>query len=270
MPDLIVAADLHKTFTSPVGDVHAVNGLSLTVRDGEVFGLLGANGAGKTTTLRMILGLMKPTSGKATVAGFDVASQPEQVKRSVALVSASAGLYQWLSPRELMHYFADLYDVTEDQTVLRVQQLTELFDLGSFVDRPCAGLSTGQQQRVNLARSLMHDPPVVLMDEPTRGLDIVGSKRIFDFTARLKEMGKAVVFCTHRLEEAQRLCDSFGLMFRGRLQLQGSLAELRQQSGRDSITDMFLDLMEQKNSMTEESMQPAPVAASSITEGRTE
>ncbi|MEZ6033363.1 MAG: ATP-binding cassette domain-containing protein [Planctomycetaceae bacterium] len=270
MPDLIVAAGLHKTFTTPVGDVHAVNGLSLTVRDGEVFGLLGANGAGKTTTLRMILGLMKPTSGKATVAGFDVASQPELVKRSVALVSASAGLYQWLSPRELMHYFADLYDVTEEQAVLRVQQLTELFDLGSFVDRPCAGLSTGQQQRVNLARSLMHDPPVVLMDEPTRGLDIVGSKRIFDFTARLKEMGKAVVFCTHRLEEAQRLCDRFGLMFRGRLQLQGSLAVLRQQSGRDSITDMFLDLMEQKNSMTEESMQPAPVSASSICEGRTE
>jgi ABC-2 type transport system ATP-binding protein/sodium transport system ATP-binding protein len=115
----------------------------------------------------------------------------------------------------------------------------------------------------------MHDPPVVLMDEPTRGLDIVGSKRIFDFTARLKEIGKAVVFCTHRLEEAQRLCDRFGLMFRGRLQLQGTLAQLRQQSGRDSITDMFLDLMEQQNSMTEESMQPALVPASSIRGGRT-
>jgi sodium transport system ATP-binding protein len=270
MPDLIVASNLHKTFATSAGDVHAVNGLSLAVRSGEVFGLLGANGAGKTTTLRMILGLMQPTSGTATVAGFDVATQPEQVKRSVALVSASAGLYQWLSPRELMHYFADLYDVADDQAVSRIQQLADLFDLRSFIDRPCAGLSTGQQQRVNLARSLMHDPPVVLMDEPTRGLDIVGSKRIFDFTARLKEMGKAVIFCTHRLEEAQRLCDRFGLMFRGRLQLQGTLTELRQKSGHNSITDMFLDLMEKQNSMTEESMQPQPVLANPVFEGRAE
>ena len=268
MSDLIEARNLRKTFTTPVGDVHAVNGLSLNVRSGEVFGLLGANGAGKTTTLRMILGLMKPTSGSASVAGFDVATQPEQVKRSVALVSASAGLYQWLSPRELMHYFADLYDVPKDNANRRIEQLADLFDLNSFIDRPCSGLSTGQQQRVNLARSLMHDPPVVLMDEPTRGLDIVGSKRIFDFTARLKEMGKAVIFCTHRLEEAQRLCDRFGLMFRGRLQLEGTLTELRQKSGRESITDMFLDLMNENNSTTEESMQPQPVAAIPAHEGR--
>ena len=167
-----------------------------------------------------------------------------------------------------MHYFADLYDVPLAQAHRRVDQLAELFDLHSFLDRPCAGLSTGQQQRVNLARSLMHDPPVVLMDEPTRGLDIVGSKRIFDFTARLKEMGKAVIFCTHRLEEAQRLCDRFGLMFRGRLQLEGTLTELRQKSGRESITDMFLDLMEVNNSTTEESMQPQPVAAIPAQEGR--
>ena len=120
MPNLIEAVNLHKTFVTPVGTVHAVNGMSLVVTSGEVFGLLGANGAGKTTTLRMILGLMKPTSGRAMVAGFDVAEQPEQVKRSVALVSASAGLYQWLSPRELMHYFADLYDVSANDAHRRV------------------------------------------------------------------------------------------------------------------------------------------------------
>lgn len=268
MPELIEAINLHKTFTTPVGDVHAVNGLSLRVGAGEVFGLLGANGAGKTTTLRMILGLMKPTSGMATVAGFDVASQPEKVKRSVALVSASAGLYQWLSPRELMLYFADLYDVADAEALRRIDQLTDLFELQSFVDRPCSGLSTGQQQRVNLARSLMHDPPVVLMDEPTRGLDIVGSKRIFDFTAQLKQMGKAVIFCTHRLEEAERLCDRFGLMFRGRLQLQGTLAELREKSGYESITDMFLDLMVQNDATTEESMQPQLIVTAPTDESR--
>ncbi len=240
--------DLVKKFTTPAGEVVAVNGVTLTVQAGEIVGLLGANGAGKTTTLRMILGLMTPTSGTARIAGFDVATHPEDVKRNIALVSASAGLYQWLTPRELMLYYADLYDIDPEAAAARVDILADLFDLGKFIDRPCAGMSTGQQQRVNLARSLMHDPPVVLMDEPTRGLDIVGTKRIFDFASHLREIGKAVIFCTHRLEEAQRLCTRFALMFRGRFQLEGTLAELRQQTDRESLTDMFLDLMARDNS----------------------
>jgi len=240
---VIDVQDLIKVFPSAAGDVLAVNGVTLKISSGEVFGLLGANGAGKTTTLRMMLRLLKPTSGSVTIAGFDVARQAEDVKRNIALVSASAGLYQWLTPRELMHYFADLYDVPPEAAAKRVDLLADLFDLRKFIDRQCAGMSTGQQQRINLARSLMHDPPVVLMDEPTRGLDIVGSKRIFDFTSHLKEIGKAVIFCTHRLEEAQRLCDRFGRMFRGRLQLEGNLAALRQATGLESLTDMFLDLM---------------------------
>ncbi len=240
---VIDVRDLVKRFPTAAGDVLAVNGVTMQVGAGEVYGLLGANGAGKTTTLRMMLGLLKPTSGTARIAGFDVAKSPEDVKRNMALVSASAGLYQWLTPRELMHYFADLYDVPAAAADARVEQLADLFELRKFMDRQCAGMSTGQQQRVNLARSLMHDPPVVLMDEPTRGLDIVGSKRIFDFTSHLKEIGKAVIFCTHRLDEAQRLCDRFGLMFRGRLQLEGTLDELRSVTKRESLTDMFLDLM---------------------------
>lgn len=239
--------DLVKKFSTPAGEVIAVNGVTLTVRAGEIVGLLGANGAGKTTTLRMILGLMMPTSGMVRIAGFDAATNPEDVKRNIALVSASAGLYQWLTPRELMLYFADLYDIPPDAAGARVEMLADLFDLRKFMDRPCAGMSTGQQQRVNLARSLMHDPPVILMDEPTRGLDIVGTKRIFDYASHLKDIGKAVIFCTHRLEEAQRLCTRFVVMFRGRFQLEGTLADLQQQTGRDSLTDMFLDLMAREN-----------------------
>lgn len=256
---MIQVENLHKRF----GDVRAVDGVSFTAADGAVTGLLGPNGAGKTTTLRMMLGLLKPTSGIARIAGFDVATQPEDVKRNIALVSASAGLYQWLTPRELMHYFADLYDVAPDAAAARVELLADLFDLRKFMDRQCAGMSTGQQQRVNLARSLMHDPPVVLMDEPTRGLDIVGSKRIFDFTSHLKEIGKAVIFCTHRLEEAQRLCNRFGLMFRGRLQLEGNLTDLRQMTGRESITDMFLDLMAREQQIDRENQAAHTLASSS-------
>ncbi len=261
---VIDVQNLVKRFFTASGDVMAVNGVTLQIPAGEVFGLLGANGAGKTTTLRMMLGLLKPTSGSARIAGFDVATQAEDVKRNIALVSASAGLYQWLTPRELMHYFADLYDVAPDAAAARVEMLADLFDLRKFLDRQCAGMSTGQQQRVNLARSLMHDPPCVLMDEPTRGLDIVGSKRIFDFTVHLKDVGKAVIFCTHRLEEAQRLCNRFGLMFRGRLQLEGTLSQLRAETNRDSLTDMFLDLMARENQVDQAEQSTANQSMSSV------
>ncbi|MCA9057993.1 MAG: ATP-binding cassette domain-containing protein, partial [Planctomycetaceae bacterium] len=208
-------------------------------------------GAGKTTTLRMILGLLRPTSGRASVGGYCVSDMPEAVKRQVALVSASSGLYQWLTPRELIQYFADVYDVPDEIAESRTNQLIDLFDLRAFCDRRCAGLSTGQQQRVNLARSLIHDPPIVMMDEPTRGLDIVGSKCIFDFTSHLQQQGKAVVICTHRLDEAQRLCSRFGLMHRGQLQLHGTLDELREQTGLTLLTDMFLQLMKSTETMSE-------------------
>jgi len=243
-PAAVDVRHLVRKFATQSGEVLAVNDVSIQVRAGEVFGMLGANGAGKTTTLRMMLGLLPPTSGTVTMAGYDVAKFPLEVKRRVSLVSASSGLYQWLTPREMMLYFAELYDVPEDAALARVEMLADAFDLRKFMDRRCAGMSTGQQQRVNLARSLMHDPPVVLMDEPTRGLDIVGSKRIFDYTAHLKELGKAVIFCTHRLDEAQRLCTRFGLMFRGRLHLEGTLEDLQQKTGREMLTDMFLDLMQ--------------------------
>lgn len=253
MAALITADHLSKRFATPAGDVLAVDDLSFAIEAGEVYGLLGANGAGKTTTLRMILGLLTPTAGSASVAGCDVSSAPDAVKRQVALVSANAGLYQWLTPREMMLYFADLYDVPDEAAADRADRLIAFFELTSFADRRCAGLSTGQTQRVNLARSLMHDPPVVMMDEPTRGLDIVGSKRIFDFTAHLRDLGKAVVICTHRLDEAQRLCSRFGLMHRGRLHLEGTFEELKQQTGLSLLTDMFLNLLEA------DSPKPAPV-----------
>lgn len=235
---------LIRTFHTPTGAVHAVNGVTLQVQPGEVYGLLGANGAGKTTTLRMMMGLLKPTSGSIRMAGFDVTQNPLDVRRNVTLVSASSGLYQWLTPRELMLYFAELYDIPTPTALDRLERLADLFELRKFLDRRCAGMSTGQQQRINLARSLMHDPPVVLMDEPTRGLDIVGSKRIFDYTSLLRQQGKAVIFCTHRLDEAQRLCCRFGIMFHGQLRLQGTLAALQQQTGREHLTDMFLDILQ--------------------------
>ncbi len=140
----------------------------------------------------------------------------------------------------MLLFFADLYNVAPQQAEANVQKLADVFGLGDFLDRRSATLSTGQKQRVNLARSLVHDPPVVLLDEPTRGLDVLGSKVIFDYVATARQAGKAVIVCTHRLDEAERMCDRFGLLHRGRIMHEGSLAELQSRTGLGTLTDMFL------------------------------
>jgi len=223
--------------------VVAVDHLSLSVAPGEVYGLLGPNGAGKTTTLRMILGLLPPTGGDAKILGCHVSREPLRIKRLIGLVSASAGLYQWLTPRELLHYFAVAFGLNEEQTDHRIRELERLMGLESYMDRRCATLSTGQSQRVNLARALVHDPPVVLLDEPTKGLDVVGAKVVIDFVGQLREANKAIIVCTHQLEEAERFCDRFGLLYHGRLKYQGTLSELKASTGQPSLVEIFLDLM---------------------------
>jgi ABC-2 type transport system ATP-binding protein/sodium transport system ATP-binding protein len=235
-----------------------VDHLSLTVEKGEVYGLLGPNGAGKTTTLRMILGLLAPTSGDASILGCHVSTDPLRMKQLIGLVSASAGLYQWLTPRELMRYFAIGFGMDNDQALQRIQDLSEIMELRSFMDRRCATLSTGQAQRVNLARALVHDPPVVLLDEPTRGLDVVGAKIVFDYVQLLRQSDKAIVVCTHQLEEAERFCDRFGLLYRGKLKFEGTLAQLQQTTGQPSLVEMFLTLLrDSTNSVTSQEAVPA-------------
>lgn len=237
---MISAVELTKRFEHAGSDVLAVDRISFRVSRGEIYGLLGANGAGKTTTLRMILGLLAPTRGHAEVDGFRSTESADAVKSRIGFVSTSGGLYQWLTPRELLLFFADLYNVPPRQAEENVARLVEIFGLAEFLDRRCATLSTGQKQRVNLARSLIHDPPVILLDEPTRGLDVLGSKVIFDFIAAARDHGKAVIVCTHRLDEAERMCDRFGLLHRGRIMQEGSLAELQSRTGLVTLTDMLL------------------------------
>lgn len=241
---MIKVKNLTRIFETGNQDVLAVNHISFEVQQGEVYGLLGPNGAGKTTTLRMILGLLKPTSGDAEVEGFLVSKNSDEIKRRVGLVSTSAGLYQWLTPREILFFFADVYGVSKQEATNRISQLSRLFDITSFLDRRSATLSTGQKQRVNLARSLIHNPPVMLMDEPTRGLDVVGSKVIFDYIDHLRDEGKAVIVCTHRLDEAEQLCDRFGLMHLGEKRYEGTLVELQQSTACQTLTQIFLQLLD--------------------------
>ncbi len=241
---MISVVGLTKHFAAGTRKIVAVDGLSFHVGAGEVYGLLGPNGAGKTTTLWMIMGVLPPTSGYAEVDGYRSSSAPDAVKERLGLVSASAGVYPWLTPRETLLFFADLYNVPPREALASVEGISRTLGLTGFLDQRCATLSTGQKQRVNLARALVHNPQIMLLDEPTRGLDVLGSKVIFDYVRHLRDLGKAVIVCTHRLDEAQRLCNRFGLLHRGRLVHEGTLAELQQRTGCETLTDMFLEFID--------------------------
>ena len=240
---MIKVDNLTKEFPLPDGSILvAVRNVSFAVKPGEVYGLLGPNGAGKTTTLRMILGLLQPTRGQAHIAGFGSQEHPEEVKRRVGLVSAGAGLYQGLSVEEMLLFFADLYAVPPTDARAELGRLAALLGLGEFLQQRCGTLSTGQRQRVNLARALIHKPPVMLLDEPTLGLDVLGSQIVTEYLSHLRDEGKAVIITTHHLDDAQRLCNRFGLLHRGSLVSEGTLAELRERTGCDNLMDMFLQL----------------------------
>lgn len=238
---MILVDHLSKSYNA---ETLALDDVSFKVEQGVAFGLLGPNGAGKTTALRIIMGLLQPTAGEATILGYSVTREPLKIKSLLGLVSASAGLYQWLTPREVLHFFAIGFGLDEATAQSRIRELSEIMDLTRFLDRRCATLSTGQGQRVNLARALIHDPPVVLLDEPTRGLDVVGSKVVFDYVDFLRQQKKAIIVSTHQLDEAERLCDRFGLLHRGQLKYSGSLAELRAATGESSLVDMFLRFLQ--------------------------
>ena len=252
---MIVTRDLVKQFQWGGRTVKAVNGISFAVQAGEVFGLLGPNGAGKTTTLRIVMGLLRPDSGSAEVGGLSPDADSASVRSSIGMVSTNDGVYPWLSVREMLMYFADLYAVPLNIARERLDALVEKLQLERFIDQRCCTLSTGQRQRVILARGLMHDPPVMLLDEPTRGLDVVGSQTVFEFIAHLKAVGKAVLLSTHRLDEAERVCDRFGLLHRGQMLYTGTLAQIQQATGKEHLTDMFLAMMKQ----TELTLGPDPL-----------
>ena len=248
---MIKVNEVTKRFRGGDSDVLAVDRLSFQIHPGEVYGLLGPNGAGKTTTLRMIIGLLTPDSGYTEVAGFRTANDPFEVRARVGLVSASDGVYPWLTVREMLLYFAELYGTDPDTAQQQLVETSSMLNFTEYLDRRCVNLSTGQKQRITLARALMHRPPVLLMDEPTRGLDVVASRIVFDYIQHAREQGIAVIVSTHRLDEAQRLCDRFGLLYRGRMAMEGDLATLQHQSGKQSLVEMFYDLMDPSASMEE-------------------
>jgi sodium transport system ATP-binding protein len=224
---MIEVRDLVKQYRAGGGKtVRAVDGVSFHVADGEMVGLLGGNGAGKTTTMRIVATLLTPTSGMARVAGHDVRTDPIGVRRSLGYVSATTGVADRLSPREVLDSSGRLHGIERRLLADRIAWLTASLDLGSFLDRPCGRLSSGQRQRVSLARALVHDPPALVLDEPTSTLDVVGARDLFAMLQSLRAEGRTILVSTHRLHEIEHRCDRFVIIDAGRIVAAGSRAEL--------------------------------------------
>ena len=226
------------------GDKLAVNDISLDVSAGEVFGFLGPNGAGKTTTIKMIVGLLQPTSGTVKVAGYDVQVQPLQAKAASGYVPDTPNLYAKLTGRELLRFVGDLYDLDRQQMAQRTEELLRVLDLTEAGDNTIDSYSHGMQQKASLAAALMHDPKVLVLDEPTVGLDPKSARLIKDILRQMADRGAAVFLSTHILEIAERMCDRIGIIDKGKLVAVGSMDELRSlgKAGEVSLEDIFLGL----------------------------
>lgn len=222
------------------GAARAVDGVSFEVGAGEVVGLLGPNGAGKTTTLRVLAGLLTPLSGRARIAGFDLSKAPLDARRNLGFLTASTGLYERLTGRELLRTFGRLQGLDDATLSRRIDEVAAELELTSFLDKRCGALSSGQKQRISIARAVVHDPLAYVLDEPTATLDPVASRDILSLVQRAKARGKAVLFSTHRMEEAQYLCTRLVFMRAGKVVARGTADDLLAQSGKASLTDAFL------------------------------
>ena len=248
MSDLIDVKNLSKSF----GEVKAVDDVSFTVAAGEVYGLLGPNGAGKTTTLRILATLLKPDSGGASVAGFDVREQPQQVRAAIGVVNGGMGLYDRLTGREILYYFGRLYDLTEETIERRITELDELLGMRDTRTRRAGGFSTGMAQKIVIARAVLHDPPVIFFDEATSGLDVVARRAVIDFVRDYPSRGRAVVYSTHVMSEVEELCDRASVIYRGRKIAEDSVQNLIEANGSNSIEEAFFRLVSQVDMGQEE------------------
>ncbi len=238
---MISVQNLKKTFYDKKrGPIRAVDGVTFSVKAGEIYGLLGLNGAGKTTTLRMLATMLRPDEGTISINGQDAVTHPERVRAQIGFLTGSTGLYWRLTPREIMTYFGWLSGMPGDLIKQRSADLIARLGLEEFVDRRVDKLSSGQKQRASIARTLIHDPPVLILDEPTIGLDVITSRAIVDFIADAKSRGKSVILSTHIMHEAAKLCDRIGIIHAGKIRSEGTLEQFRAHTGKNDLDDIFV------------------------------
>jgi len=225
------------------GPCIALAGISFEARAGEVFGLLGPNGAGKTTALRILSTVLQPTAGTAIVNGFNVLTQPAQVRRQIGFVSCNTAVYDRMTAWEMVEYFGRLHGMPEELLRQRMEQLFERLQMNEIRDVLGAKMSTGMKQKVSIARAIVHDPPVLIFDEATGGLDVLVARALLKTVSELRDQGKCVLFSTHIMREAERLCDRIAVVHRGSILTEGTLAELRDRGDQHDLEELFFQLI---------------------------
>jgi sodium transport system ATP-binding protein len=241
---MIDARGLSKSFHDKKrGEIRAVDNVNFECLPGKVYGLLGANGAGKTTTLRMLATILEPTDGTAIICGYDVVEHPEKVRASVGFLSTATALYPRLTAQEMVEYFGRLNGLDESTLKHRIDDIFTRLDMNSFRDRRCDKLSTGMKQKTSIARTLVHDPPVMIFDEPTTGLDVMTARTIISFIADCRDRGKTVIFSTHIMSEVERLCDHIGIIHGGKLLAEGTLTELREKYAEHNLEEIIVKIV---------------------------
>jgi sodium transport system ATP-binding protein len=237
---MIDVRNLHKSFKTKTGLVHAVQGVSFQARDGEITGLLGPNGAGKTTTLRMLYTLMSPDQGSVQVDGFDSVKEAEDVRRRLGVLPDARGVYKRLTARENIQYFGELHGMTAQEIAGRTKALSDALGMDDVLDRQAEGFSQGQRTKTAIARALIHDPKNVILDEPTNGLDVMTTRGLREFLKHLKAEGRCVIFSSHIMQEVAALCDRIVIISKGKVMAQGTADELRSQFGEQNLEDAFV------------------------------
>jgi sodium transport system ATP-binding protein len=231
------------------GWVSAVSDVSFDCHPGEIFGLLGPNGAGKTTTLRILSTVLHPTGGKAIVAGFDVAAEPEKVRENIGFMSANTGIYDRMTAWEVVEYFGKLYGLSRETLRERMETIFGWLQMDDFRDVLGSKMSTGMKQKVSIARTIVHDPPVLIFDEPTSGLDVLVARVVLCKIAELRDQGKTIIFSTHSMQEVTKLCSRVAIIHKGRVQAEGEPDELLDRFGQPDLEELFFHLVEQADAL---------------------
>lgn len=248
---MIRVQGLSKEFNDFNGTFRALDNVSFEVRPGEIYGLLGPNGAGKTTCLRILSTVLKPTRGLAEVAGINVMHDAEGVRRNIGFMSCNTGIYDRMTAREMVEYFGRLYGIPEEKLQTRIEEIFDVLQMHDIKDRLGSKMSTGMKQKVSIARTIVHDPPVIIFDEPTSGLDVLVARNVLQAVETLKDQGKCIIFSTHIMREVEKLCDRISVIHRGQILDEGTLPELADRHDQPDVEELFFDLIQQKDAELE-------------------
>ena len=256
---MIHVRGLTKTYADlRLGQIVALDGISFDALPGQIYGLLGPNGAGKTTALRILSTVLRPSGGKATVNGFDVLTQPSLVRHQIGFVSASTAVYDRMTAWEMVEYFGRLYGIEDEPLRARMEDIFDRLKMDDIRDVLGGKMSTGMRQKVSIARAIVHDPPVLIFDEATVGLDVLVARSLLLTIAELRDQGKCIGFSTHIMREAERLCDRIAIVHHGHILAEGTLQEMLAQHGQQDLEDLFFELISQHDGGHE---MPTPAAS---------